>query len=152
MPPAQGKVLAPAKSVAEMQRIVFNDYLDAGVCGVFVAAGAGDVRLHGQDLPAGVAADAPDRGRNAVRAGAEGSGRVSEAIATDAARLARRARLLERVRALRQAYLGVFGIPDYEGYLTHMAVRHPGAKLLSQREFFASAIDRKYSMKGPRCC
>ena len=33
---AQGKVLAPAKSIAEMQRVAFNNYLDAAVCGVFV--------------------------------------------------------------------------------------------------------------------
>ena len=33
---AQGTVLAPAKSVAEMQRVAFNNYLDAVVCGVFV--------------------------------------------------------------------------------------------------------------------
>ena len=33
---AQGKVLAPAKSIAEMQRVVFNNYLDAVVCSVFV--------------------------------------------------------------------------------------------------------------------
>jgi carbon starvation protein len=33
---AQGTVLAPAKSVAEMQRVAFNNYLDAVVCGAFV--------------------------------------------------------------------------------------------------------------------
>jgi carbon starvation protein len=33
---AEGKVLAPAKSIAEMQRVVFNNYLDATVCGLFV--------------------------------------------------------------------------------------------------------------------
>jgi carbon starvation protein CstA len=33
---AEGKVLAPAKSIAEMQRVVFNNYLDAGVCSLFV--------------------------------------------------------------------------------------------------------------------
>ena len=33
---AQGTVLAPAKSIAEMQRVAFNNYLDAAVCGVFV--------------------------------------------------------------------------------------------------------------------
>ena len=68
------------------------------------------------------------------------------------ARTAKRARLLERARALRQAYLQVFGIPDYASYVAHMAKRHPEQKVLSQREFFACAIDRKYSMKGPRCC
>ncbi len=34
---AQGQVLAPAKSIEEMQRIVFNNYLDAGLCALFVA-------------------------------------------------------------------------------------------------------------------
>jgi carbon starvation protein len=33
---AEGKVLAPAKSIAEMQRVAFNNYLDAIVCGFFV--------------------------------------------------------------------------------------------------------------------
>jgi carbon starvation protein len=33
---AQGIVLAPAKSIAEMQRVAFNNYLDAVVCGFFV--------------------------------------------------------------------------------------------------------------------
>jgi len=33
---AQGKLLAPAKSIEEMKRVAFNNYLDAIVCGVFV--------------------------------------------------------------------------------------------------------------------
>jgi carbon starvation protein len=33
---AQGTLLAPAKSIAEMQRVAFNNYLDAVVCGFFV--------------------------------------------------------------------------------------------------------------------
>jgi len=33
---AEGKVLAPAKSLDEMQRVVFNNYLDAAVCALFV--------------------------------------------------------------------------------------------------------------------
>ncbi len=33
---AQGKVLAPAKSLAEMQRVVFNDYVDATLTALFV--------------------------------------------------------------------------------------------------------------------
>ena len=33
---AQGTVLAPAKTIAEMQRVAFNNYLDAVVCGFFV--------------------------------------------------------------------------------------------------------------------
>jgi len=33
---AQGTVLAPAKSLTEMRRVAFNNYLDAVVCGFFV--------------------------------------------------------------------------------------------------------------------
>lgn len=33
---ASGTVMAPAKSIEEMQRIVFNDYLDAGICAFFM--------------------------------------------------------------------------------------------------------------------
>jgi carbon starvation protein len=33
---ASGKILAPAKSVAEMERVAFNNYLDAAVCGFFM--------------------------------------------------------------------------------------------------------------------
>jgi carbon starvation protein len=32
----QGKVLAPAKSLDQMGRVVFNDYLDAALCGFFM--------------------------------------------------------------------------------------------------------------------
>ena len=34
---AQGKILAPAKSIADMHRIVFANYLDAALCAVFMA-------------------------------------------------------------------------------------------------------------------
>jgi len=33
---AQGKVLAPARTIEEMQRVAFNNWLDAVVCGFFV--------------------------------------------------------------------------------------------------------------------
>jgi carbon starvation protein len=33
---AEGKLLSPAKSIEEMQRVAFNNYLDAVVCGFFV--------------------------------------------------------------------------------------------------------------------
>jgi carbon starvation protein len=34
---ARGEVLAPAKSLEEMQRVVFNYYIDAAMCAVFIA-------------------------------------------------------------------------------------------------------------------
>ncbi|MDB5765660.1 MAG: cstA [Collimonas fungivorans] len=33
---AEGKLLAPAKSVAQMQQVIFNDYLDAGLAAFFI--------------------------------------------------------------------------------------------------------------------
>lgn len=33
---AEGKVLGPAKSLEEMGRVVFNNYLDAALCGLFI--------------------------------------------------------------------------------------------------------------------
>jgi uncharacterized short protein YbdD (DUF466 family) len=62
------------------------------------------------------------------------------------------ARLRDRLRVVRQACRQVFGIPDYERYLAHMAAHHAGEPVLSRREFFARSIDRKYGKSGPRCC
>jgi carbon starvation protein len=33
---AEGKIVAPAKSLEQMQRMIFNDYLDAALCGLFM--------------------------------------------------------------------------------------------------------------------
>ena len=57
-----------------------------------------------------------------------------------------------RLRAVSRACRQVFGIPDYERYLEHMAEHHPGAPVLSREEFSARAIDRKYGKGGQRCC
>ncbi len=62
------------------------------------------------------------------------------------------ARLEGILRSIRQNARQVFGIPDYERYLAHCAAHHPGAPVLSKRDFFAQAIDRKYCKSGPRCC
>ncbi|MBD5795433.1 carbon starvation protein A [Bacillus pseudomycoides] len=32
----EGKILAPAKNVAQMKQIIFNDYIDATLCGIFM--------------------------------------------------------------------------------------------------------------------
>jgi uncharacterized short protein YbdD (DUF466 family) len=58
-----------------------------------------------------------------------------------------------RWRALCTACRQIFGIPDYEAYLAHAAVRHPDARLLTREEYFAQAIERRYGGRGPgRCC
>ena len=62
------------------------------------------------------------------------------------------ARLAAALHAAHRVYFQVFGIPDYERYLAHMASDHPSEPVLSRREFCARAIDRKYGRNGPRCC
>jgi uncharacterized short protein YbdD (DUF466 family) len=63
-----------------------------------------------------------------------------------------RSRLIGTAGQVRRAYLQIFGIPDYERYLAHVAAHHPGEAPLSRRDFSARAIERKYSRAGPKCC
>ena len=63
-----------------------------------------------------------------------------------------RSRLIETAGQVRRAYLQIFGIPDYERYLAHVAAHHPGEVPLSRRDFSARAIERKYCRAGPKCC
>jgi uncharacterized short protein YbdD (DUF466 family) len=63
-----------------------------------------------------------------------------------------RSRLIETAGQVRRAYLQIFGIPDYERYLAHVAAHHPGEAPLDRRDFSARAIERKYSRSGPKCC
>ena len=57
-----------------------------------------------------------------------------------------------RAHGIGQICRQLFGIPDYERYLAHAAEHHPGAPVLSRRDFCAQAIERKYGKSGPRCC
>jgi len=40
---ARGEILGPAKSIEEMQRVVLNNYIDAGLCALFIAVVAATV-------------------------------------------------------------------------------------------------------------
>ena len=63
-----------------------------------------------------------------------------------------RSRLFEAAGKARRAYLQIFGIPDYERYLAHVAAHHPGEAPLSRYDFSARAIEHKYARAGPKCC
>jgi uncharacterized short protein YbdD (DUF466 family) len=52
----------------------------------------------------------------------------------------------------RAAWLGVFGIPNYDAYLAHMRATHPGETPLERGEFLAWALERRHAARGPRCC
>lgn len=46
----------------------------------------------------------------------------------------------------------VLGVPDYERYVEHCRLHHPGTQLLTHDEFLHDRLDRKYSQPGSRCC
>jgi len=46
----------------------------------------------------------------------------------------------------------IVGVPDYDRYAAHMRARHPGAVLLSRREFFAVRQRERFERPGGRCC
>ena len=60
--------------------------------------------------------------------------------------------LIQIAAQVRPAYHQIFGIPDYQRYLAHIAAHHPDQVPLSRREFSARAIERKYCRSGTRCC
>ena len=62
------------------------------------------------------------------------------------------AALFGRAKDVQQACRQIFGIPDYDRYLEHAAVTHPGQPLMSKREFFEQAIDRRYGGSRAGCC
>jgi uncharacterized short protein YbdD (DUF466 family) len=46
----------------------------------------------------------------------------------------------------------VIGAPDYERYVQHMSVHHPGCELASRDEFMRQRLESRYSRPGSRCC
>jgi uncharacterized short protein YbdD (DUF466 family) len=55
-------------------------------------------------------------------------------------------------RGFRAAWLGVFGMPNYEAYLDHMRANHPREMPKGRGEFVAWALERRHAGRGPRCC
>jgi uncharacterized short protein YbdD (DUF466 family) len=43
-------------------------------------------------------------------------------------------------------------MPDYPGYLRHMAEQHPDTEILSERMFFEEHIKARYGGGATRCC
>lgn len=62
------------------------------------------------------------------------------------------ASLGRRMRSVCAACRQIFGMPDYDRYLTHAAVTHPGEPVLSRRDYCAQAIERRYGRNAGRCC
>jgi uncharacterized short protein YbdD (DUF466 family) len=52
------------------------------------------------------------------------------------------------VSVLRQ----VSGMPDYNGYAEHVRRYHPDTTVLSEREYYADYVHRRYGDGQTRCC
>ncbi|HTR77866.1 MAG TPA: YbdD/YjiX family protein [Gemmatimonadaceae bacterium] len=46
----------------------------------------------------------------------------------------------------------LIGAPDYDGYVAHRRLCHPGEPLLSRQEFYRLRLEDRYSRPGNRCC
>ena len=46
----------------------------------------------------------------------------------------------------------IIGAPDYDRYLAHVTLRHPGVTPLDREAFARDALARRYDRPGSRCC
>jgi uncharacterized short protein YbdD (DUF466 family) len=54
-------------------------------------------------------------------------------------------------RAVQAARL-LIGVPDYDTYVEHMRLHHPGRPVMSYEEFFDERMRARYRGGGGRCC
>jgi uncharacterized short protein YbdD (DUF466 family) len=54
---------------------------------------------------------------------------------------------------IRGGWLRILGAPDYRAYLAHHAANHPDSLPLSERDFVANYMERRYNgRESARCC
>jgi uncharacterized short protein YbdD (DUF466 family) len=46
----------------------------------------------------------------------------------------------------------IIGVPDYERYVEHCRVNHPGTMPMTRDAFAKERFETKYSTPGTRCC
>jgi uncharacterized short protein YbdD (DUF466 family) len=46
----------------------------------------------------------------------------------------------------------IVGAPDYQRYVAHVRVCHPGAEPVGWDEFYRARLDERYSKPGAKCC
>jgi uncharacterized short protein YbdD (DUF466 family) len=57
----------------------------------------------------------------------------------------------ERLRRIAAIVRRILGVPDYERYLAHVRVAHPGQPPMSEEEFFRERLEGR-AKPGSRCC
>ncbi|WP_326539470.1 YbdD/YjiX family protein [Pseudorhodoferax sp.] len=60
--------------------------------------------------------------------------------------------LARSARAVGQSLRLMVGLPDYDTYLSHMAVTHPDRAPMSYEEFFKERLEARYGAGKGRCC
>jgi uncharacterized short protein YbdD (DUF466 family) len=58
----------------------------------------------------------------------------------------------ERAGAIAKVVRTIIGAPDYDRYVKHVAVCHPGQSPMSREEFAHERLKARYSQPGNRCC
>lgn len=61
-------------------------------------------------------------------------------------------RMSARVRAIAKVVRTIIGAPDYDRYVSHVALCHPGRTPLTRDQFARERMEDRYSRPGTRCC
>ena len=141
---AEGKILAPAKTMAEMGRIVFNDRVDATLAGSVRRDRDHGRRLRDRRRPPGVGQQ-EQHGRRSRR-------RPRWQVAMTET-VGRRTRFVCEM-VVKTARLMV-GVPDYDTYVAHRQTTHPDQPVMTYVEFFRERQDARYAVGKGRfrgCC
>lgn len=64
----------------------------------------------------------------------------------------RRSGILSALSTLSALLRRIAGMPDYEAYVRHLRVAHPGRPVPSEREYFDRYIEARYGDGPTRCC
>jgi uncharacterized short protein YbdD (DUF466 family) len=61
-------------------------------------------------------------------------------------------RLADSLRRFGSVLRRVIGAPDYERYLSHVRMAHPGAEPVTREQYVREAMARRYGSGANRCC
>ncbi len=62
------------------------------------------------------------------------------------------AELTQRLERVACVVRRVIGVPDYDRYVDHMQVHHPGEPVMTREDFIQQRQADRYSRPGARCC
>jgi uncharacterized short protein YbdD (DUF466 family) len=60
--------------------------------------------------------------------------------------------MTRRLREIVATVKRIAGMPNYEGYVEHIATCHPECPVPSEREYYEMYLKQRYEGGGMRCC